>query len=279
MLTVPVIQATPPGPPPGPPPPPPVAPPAATTPAVVTAVAPAPVIAQPAVAQPAVVQPVVAQPAVAQPAVAQPQMAVVTPAAVTSPPPVAASGTTAAASSSDTLNQLLGALARSQITGPTGSAPAPAASAQPTMVTSPRVEQATVAQPPARVLAVGFVMPAPPTLSPVPTVALPPSFCSAEARNTFHDSVYLPSVNIAKQNNDAAAAYMRQLQSTYDQYQLSHDPDTMNEIVGAARTYQQVAQTTFSMESALVRQFNALMAVPLVPCSQPGQPPATTLAK
>ena len=53
----------------------------------------------------------------------------------------------------------------------------------------------------------------------------------------------------------------------------------MNAIVAAARGYQPVAQTTFSTQAALVRQFTALMAVPVVPCSQPGQPPATTLAK
>jgi hypothetical protein len=53
----------------------------------------------------------------------------------------------------------------------------------------------------------------------------------------------------------------------------------MNAIVGAAREYQQVAQTTFSMQAALVRQFSALMAVPVVACSLPGQPPAATLAK
>ena len=110
-------------------------------------------------------------------------------------------------------------------------------------------------------------------------MALPASFCSAEARNAFHDTVYVPSINVAKQNNDAAAAYMRELQAMYDQYQLSHDPDTMNAIVAAARGYQPVAQTTFSMQSALVRQFTALMAVPVVPCSQPGQSFATTLAK
>jgi hypothetical protein len=175
----------------------------------------------------------------------------------------------APAASAGTLGLLLAALANSQATN--DQANAATASAQPAVV-----QPAPVAS---RAASAGFAMPAPPTLSPVPAVAFPPSFCSAEARNAFHDTVYAPSVSTAKRNNDAASAYMRQLQSLYDQYQLSHDPDTMNAIVGAARTYQQVAQTTFSMESALVRQFGVLMAVPVVPCSQPGQPPATTLAR
>ncbi len=163
-----------------------------------------------------------------------------------------------AGASPGTMGQLLAALATSQ------------ASATP--VPTP----AAIAAPAARQ---GFALPAQPTLSPVPQVALPASFCSAEARNAFHAAVYMPAVSQAKANNDAATAYMHQLQSLYDEHQLSHDPDTMNAIVGAARTYQQVAQTTFSMQAALVRQFGALMAVPVVACSQPMQPPVQTLAK
>ena len=231
-----------------------------------------PVVLSPAAQQ--AVNPV--QPAVFTPVAAQPMVA--------TPAPAVASGS---ANSGATLGQLLAALASSQVSG--GAAPPPVSSPP---VSSPPVspsmspsagQAAPLAGSPApaapRTLAAGFVLPAQPALVPVAAVALPPSFCSAEARNAFHDTAYLPSVNAAKQNNDAAAAYMRQLQTMYDQYQLSHDPDTMNAIVGAARTYQQVAQTTFSMQSALVRQFAALMTVPVVPCSQPGQPLSATLIK
>ena len=210
-----------------------------------------------------------APPAYATPAVVQPAVMPGPSAAAPSPGGAAPA---APAQSGATLGQLLAALANSQVTG----AAAPAAPATVQLVAT---QPATVAPAPPRPLAAGYVVPAQPALVPVAAVALPPSFCSAEARNAFHDTVYLPSVNAAKQNNDAAAAYMRQLQSLYDQYQLSHDPDTMNAIVGAARTYQQVAQTTFSMQSALVRQFSALMTVPVVACSQPGQPQSATLAK
>ena len=256
----------------------PTAAPALTVPVAPPAV---PVVLSPAAQQ--AVNPV--QPAVFTPVAAQPMVA--------TPAPAVASGS---ANSGATLGQLLAALASSQVSG--GAAPAPVSSS----VSSPPVSSPPVSSPPVspsmspsagqaaplagspapaapRTLAAGFVLPAQPALVPVAAVALPPSFCSAEARNAFHDTAYLPSVNAAKQNNDAAAAYMRQLQTMYDQYQLSHDPDTMNAIVGAARTYQQVAQTTFSMQSALVRQFGALMTVPVVPCSQPGQPLSATLIK
>lgn len=216
--------------------------------------------------------------------------------AVVTPAPAPAVASTAVASAS-TLGQLLAALANSQAGGApallSASAPAPTgaghAATQPGTANSPGPANSSgaanlVVAPSApvsgsRTLAAGFAVPPQPVLAAVPSVALPPSFCSAEARNAFHDAVYAPSVNVAKQNNDAAAAYLRQLQAMYDEYQLSHDPDTMNAIVAAARGYQPVAQTTFSTQAALVRQFTALMAVPVVPCSQPGQPPATTLAK
>lgn len=225
-------------------------PPAAPVPA--PAPVPAVVVAPPPV--PAVTQAV----AVAQPAPA------VTPAAATTSP--------AAPASASTLGQLLAALANSQTAG---SAPAASAPPQPALA----VSAATPPAPARNTLAAGFALPPAPQLLPVPAVALPPSFCSAEARNAFHDTVYAPAVTAAKTNNDNAAAYMRQLQSIYDQYQLSHDPDTMNAIVATARGYQPTAQMTFAAQSALVRQFAALMAVPVVPCTQPGQPGTTTLAK
>ncbi len=244
--------------------------PAVTSPATYTQTAVA-APASPASTPTAFTQTAVAPSPVAQPAVGQ---SAVTPPVPTPAPAVV---TTGGAANGATLGQLLAALANSQVAG--GTAPAAPVTMQLSASQPALSAPAPIMAPASRTLAAGFVLPAQPALVPVATVALPPSFCSAEARNAFHDTVYLPSVNAARQNNDAAAAYMRQLQSMYDQYQLSHDPDTMNAVVVAARTYQQVAQTTFSMQSALVRQFGALMSVPVVPCSQPGQPLTTTLAK
>ena len=250
-LTVPVAAAVAPPSPPPPAPPPPQAAPVATY---------TPVATQPVAAP--TPPPVVAQAAVAQATVAQ-----------ASPPTVAPTST---------MGQLLAALANSQTTGsqPVTSQPLTGQVAAETPLAAPVQTQVAYQAPVApRALSPGFVLPAQPALEPVPAVALPPSFCSAEARNAFHATVYAPTVNVARQNNEAAAAYMRQLQSLYDQYQLSHDPDTMNTIVTAARAYQQIGQTTFSTQAALVRQFSALMAVPVVACSQPTQPPAQTLIK
>jgi hypothetical protein len=247
-----------------------------------------PVPAAVRVMQPAVpiVQPTVASPAVATPAVATVAMPTTG---------LATTGLATTTPAGGTLGQLLAALATSQTSeggAQTNVASANAASANAGFANAApqtaSLQSATLISGPAQIApapiaphatAVSFAMPAQPALYPVPAVAFPPSFCSAEQRNAFHDQIYAPSVNTAQRNNEAASGYLHQLQALYDQYQLSRDPDTMNAIVVAARTYGQVAQTTFSMQAALVRQFPTLMAVPVVPCTQQGQPSAAVLVK
>jgi len=233
------------------------APPPAPTQVIAPAVAPAQTVPVAATIPPPPPPPPASPPPVAPEAVP-------TPAVAATPTQTVASTSPAPVSPTSTMGQLLAALANSQTT----STPVAAQS---------QVDSQAPATP--RKLSPGFALPAQPELAPVASVALPPSFCSAEARNAFHAAVYAPTVNVARQNNEAASAYMHQLQALYDQYQLSRDPDTMNSIVAAARNYQQVAQTTFSVQAALVRQFSALMAVPVVPCSEPAQPPGQTLVK
>lgn len=175
------------------------------------------------------------------------------------PPTTAAAATPPAAT---TLGQLLAALAGSQGSGPDAG---PARPANPDLVTG----NAAVTHPARQSLSAGFALPASPAMVPVPSVTLPASFCSAEARNAFHDSVYDPAVKAARENNEAAVAHMKDLQALYDQYERSHDPDTMNEVAAAAHAYQPTAENAFSVQAALVHQFAMLMAVPLVPCAPP----------
>ncbi|WP_225204916.1 hypothetical protein [Novosphingobium huizhouense] len=164
--------------------------------------------------------------------------------------PVAAAGASAA------LGQMLAELARTQET------PAPGIGAAGT---------GAPAALPAAVAAVSPVsdrhgLPPRPHMASVPDVALPSSFCSAEARNLFHDSIYRPAVDAAKRNNDAAVAYLKTLQGIYDGYDLGHDTEAMNALAAEARAYQAEAATTFSQQAALVRAFDELMAVPIAPC-------------
>ena len=132
--------------------------------------------AQPAVpqAQPAVAA-VPAAPAAVTP-VADPAVAA-TPAAPTPTPAAVAS----AAPSGSTLGQLLAALANSQASGEAGPAVVATPAVATTTTAPATVQTATLVSAPApvapRQTAVGFAMPAQPVLSPVPPVALPPSFC------------------------------------------------------------------------------------------------------
>jgi hypothetical protein len=118
-------------------------------------------------------------------------------------------------------------------------------------------------------LPAGFALPPRPALPPVPALVLPSSFCSADARNAFHDGPYIAAVEAAKRNNDAAIAYMHQLQELYDRNQLSGDINPMNALAAEARAFSPVASASFATQSALVSAFNAMMAVPIIACDPP----------
>ncbi|MFM9935452.1 MAG: hypothetical protein ACKVOL_04565 [Novosphingobium sp.] len=118
-------------------------------------------------------------------------------------------------------------------------------------------------------LPAGFSLPTHPAMVDVPGVALPSSFCSADARNAFHDGPYITAVEAAKRNNDAAIAYMHQLQDLYDRNQLSGDINPMNALAAEAQAYGAEASAAFKAQSALVTAFNALMVVPIIACDPP----------
>ena len=120
----------------------------------------------------------------------------------------------------------------------------------------------------------GFALPPRPALIEVSDLPLPGSFCSAEQRNAFYELRYKPLLELARGNNAAAIAHMQKLQQAYDSYQLARDPSPMNALAAEARDYQQqVAAMTYSRQAAVVRQFDAIMAVPITAC------PVTVAAK
>jgi hypothetical protein len=110
-----------------------------------------------------------------------------------------------------------------------------------------------------------------PVMLPVPEVPLPAHFCSTDARNAFHNNAYRPVVEAARRNNEAAVSYLRQLQQTYDRGQLGRDTAVLNAISAEARAYQTEAAQAYTRQAALVRQFDALMAVPLRTCMASAQ--------
>jgi hypothetical protein len=114
----------------------------------------------------------------------------------------------------------------------------------------------------------GFVLPQRPELAELAELPVPSSFCSAEQRNAFYETRYKPVLELSRANNAAAIGHMQKLQEAYDGYQLSRDPTPMNLLANEARDYQQqVAAMTYSRQASIVRQFDAIMAVPIIPCA------------
>lgn len=118
----------------------------------------------------------------------------------------------------------------------------------------------------------GFMLPPRPQLAAIPPLAFPASFCSAEARNAFHDGTYVAAVELAKRNNDATIAYMRQLQDLYDSNQLTGDSNSVNAVAAESQSYSPVAAAAFAAQSTLVSAFSTLMSVPIRACEAPKQP-------
>jgi hypothetical protein len=106
-----------------------------------------------------------------------------------------------------------------------------------------------------------------PQLAAVPAVALPPRFCSAEERNAFHAQVYAPANDVAQANLQKANAYLQAIQSRYDAMAMG-DADTRNALSKEGTEYKRLADAAFAQQQALVRQFGALMAVPITPCGE-----------
>ncbi len=191
----------------------------------------------------------------AAPAIAAPLPVAAAPAAVTPPPatapsavaPTAAIAATAQAGPNETAAaSLLASLAAAQET-PTAPAAAVSAPAQ-------------AAAPVPQDIAAGR-----PQLETVPAVVLPARFCSAEERNAFHAQTYRPAGEAAEANNGKAIAYLQSIQARYDAM-AAGDADMRNALAKEARDYKPIADAAFQAQQALVRQFDALMAVPITSC-------------
>lgn len=188
-------------------------------------------------------------------------------AAVVAPAPTAAPVALAEAAPSP-MARLLAQLRAAN--GEPASQPAVVAAAPAQSFQAPAAAAPAAALTPAATPAVSYAS-GRPFLIPVPEVVLPAYFCSNDARNAFHNNAYRPAVEVATRNNEAAVAYLRQLQQTYDRGQLGRDTAVLNAIAAEARAYQAEAARAYSVQAALVRQFDAMMAVPLQPCAAPAQ--------
>lgn len=108
--------------------------------------------------------------------------------------------------------------------------------------------------------------PGPPAMAALPAVDLPAQFCSAEARNRFHDEVYQPAVAIADRNNLAAIDHMDALQADYDARTGRGEIAAANALAREANAFRLVAQQAYAARTAFIALFERMMAVPIAAC-------------
>jgi hypothetical protein len=112
----------------------------------------------------------------------------------------------------------------------------------------------------------GAALPARPQLTKAPRPALPASFCSAEERNSFYDTVYKPSLELADQDNRTTIAHMSRLQQAYEEQLRRSDTNAANVLAAEAKEYEAVAKAVFTERASYEAIFNRFMGLPLVLC-------------
>ncbi|MBA4094606.1 MAG: hypothetical protein C0489_11030 [Candidatus Accumulibacter sp.] len=109
-------------------------------------------------------------------------------------------------------------------------------------------------------------VPAAPALAAVPALTLPARFCSAEARNVFHETVYRNAKAIADENSRKTIDHARAIQTVYDRFAAEHDAPAMPTVARTAAAYQAVAAEAYRESSAIAARHSEVMAVPIGDC-------------
>ncbi|MCE7796041.1 hypothetical protein LWE61_05635 [Sphingobium sufflavum] len=212
-------------------------------------------LAPPVAPVPAAAAPVASAPVPPAPVAALP----VAPASV-APVPVAAPLSATAAI-------LSGMTATSASAAPVAAAPAAAAPVAPASL----LDQLTAvgkggrSETPALFTVTGPV-PARPAFAPVAAVTIPASFCSAVERNRFHDSVYVPAVAQADQNNTATIAHLQNVQALHAQAIAANNIAGANALAREATEFKPVADQAYTARIAMTDLFARIMAAPLSGC-------------
>ena len=108
-----------------------------------------------------------------------------------------------------------------------------------------------------------LVMPNRPGFALVSTPGLPASFCSAQARNQFHDTVFKPALAQADQNNSSAIAYMQVLQQLFDAAGQKNDQAKMGPFSSEAQSFRPVASQVHDNRLSFDKLFTQMMALPM----------------
>ena len=104
-----------------------------------------------------------------------------------------------------------------------------------------------------------------PKLPSVPRVEIPPSFCSIDDRNTFHDRVYIPARDIAYANDTAAGDYIARLEHLRGEYQRAGKGFYVV-VVAESQDYKRVADHELEISDKYFKLFDAIMKTPVKAC-------------
>lgn len=151
---------------------------------------------------------------------------------------------------------------------PVQAAPAPVAPQPPVSVLGNAALLAALAQSQVSGAATGTasILPAPPVLAALPTLTVPDHFCSAQARNQYHDTVYKPAMAMAAANNASAIGYLKALDVQYRAFGVQSDANGMNAVAAGSKAYQPVANAAFATSNVYLRLFDRIMATPIKGC-------------
>lgn len=112
-----------------------------------------------------------------------------------------------------------------------------------------------------------FTLPPRPVMTPVGSLDLPPQFCSAQERNAFHESRYLPLIDRASQNNAQAIAHMELLSRLVAEAANRGDGNASSALARESRNYEPVAIEVYRERAALDPIFPRIMGLPVVACT------------
>ncbi|WP_242150799.1 hypothetical protein [Sphingomonas sp. BAUL-RG-20F-R05-02] len=203
-----------------------------------------------------------AEPVVVPVAPVAPVAPVPVPAAVAVAPPVAPAPTPVAAAPEPAMRMIPAMIAPFPV--PATPAPPPAGSVIGNAALLAALAQSQIGG--EAPVASATALPAPPVLMPVPTIAVPERFCSAEARNQFHDTVYKPAMTLAAANNAATIRYLQTLDAQYRASGAQRDAAGMNAVAAGSKAYQPVAGAAFATSNVYLKLFDRIMATPIARC-------------
>jgi Spy/CpxP family protein refolding chaperone len=118
-----------------------------------------------------------------------------------------------------------------------------------------------------KIIPANIQLPPRPALLSAVVPSLPSSFCSAEARNAFHDTVFKPAIDRASNANKAAIAHMAFLRQNYDEARAKGDINTANALARESKSFEAIAQSVYEARSAFDPLFNRILEAPIAHCA------------